>query len=205
MQFIDLTHTFGEKMPVYPGDPEPSLTQIAEMSKEGFTDHEVKTCVHVGTHMDAPLHMIKNGKRISDLPIEHFFGKGHLIDARGKESVDADLLDGISLEEGDIVLVMTGFSSKYHDDAYLQYPELTVAFAQKLVDAKVNIVGMDSISPDREPYATHKLLLGNDVLIIENLTNLAALIGISDFDVIALPWKLQANAAPARVIATVAE
>jgi kynurenine formamidase len=205
MKYIDLTHTFGEKMPVYPGDPEPSLTQIAEIAKEGFTDHEVKTCMHVGTHIDAPLHMIENGKLISDFPLEHFFGKGHLVDARKKESVDVDLLDGISLGKGDIVLVMTGLSAKYHDDAYLQYPELTVAFAQRLVDAKVSIVGMDIISPDREPYATHKVLLGNDVLIIENLTNLKELIDVPAFEVIALPWKLQANGAPVRVVARVEE
>ena len=38
-KIIDLTHSFTAKMPVYPGDPEPSLTQIAHLDKEGFNDH----------------------------------------------------------------------------------------------------------------------------------------------------------------------
>jgi len=55
-------------------------------------------------------------------------------------------------------------------------------------------------SPDHEPFPIHKLLLSNDVLIIENLTNLEKLAG-KEFRIIALPINLQEDAAPARVIA----
>jgi len=47
----------------------------------------------------------------------------------------------------------------------------------------------------------HKILLSAEVLIIENLTNLEALLGIDAFDVVALPANLQCEAAPIRVIA----
>jgi kynurenine formamidase len=47
----------------------------------------------------------------------------------------------------------------------------------------------------------HKILLSAELLIIENLTNLEALLGIDKFDVVALPAKLQCEAAPVRVIA----
>lgn len=63
MKIIDLTHSFTDKMPVYPGDPEPSLNKVADLNKEGYNDHLLKTVMHIGTHMDAPLHMIKNGKK----------------------------------------------------------------------------------------------------------------------------------------------
>ena len=201
MQYIDLTQTFGPKMPVYPGDPQSELKQITTIEKDGFTDHQLNTAMHVGTHMDAPLHMIAGGKRISEIGLDKFFGQGHLIDARGKEKIDVDVLAGV--EPGDIVLVLTGFSEKFHDaDYYGKYPQLTEAFANKLVELKVSMVGMDTPSPDREPFVVHKVLLSQEILIIENLTNIEQLVGQS-FEVMALPLKLEADAAPVRVLARV--
>ena len=65
------------------------------------------------------------------------------------------------------------------------------------------MVGMDTSSPDDPPFTVHKLLLAHDILIIENLANLSALVGVPRFDVIALPMKIDAEAAPARVIAQI--
>ena len=84
MKYIDLTHTFTASMPTYPGDPIPELKQIADFHNQGYTDWQVTTGMHVGTHIDAPLHMIPGGKRLSEMPIETFFGRGCLIDARPK-------------------------------------------------------------------------------------------------------------------------
>ena len=72
-----------------------------------------------------------------------------------------------------------------------------------MVELGVHAVGMDTLGPDEPPFPTHKILLGNGILIIENLTNLDKLIG-KQFDVIALPVKLATDAASVRVIAKVA-
>ncbi len=201
MKYIDLTHTFKPNMPVYPGDPEPELRQTAFADKDGYNEFQIKTGMHVGTHMDAPLHMLQNGKRLSEYSPEHFFGKGYLIDARGR-SIDADLLDGKKISKGGIVLIMTGFYKKFGTSEYYEsYPEITKAFASKMIELGVKLVGMDTPSPDRSPFAIHKLLLRNNVLIIENLTNLENLLGHAQFTVAALPAKFDTEAAPARVIA----
>lgn len=204
MRYIDLTQAFTDKMPVYPGDPEPSLEQVAHLSKDGFNDYQITTVMHVGTHMDAPLHMIENGKTMDQISPEKFFGKGILIDAREKEKVDRDLVNGLEIDEGSIVLVVTGFGDKYRTPSYYEnYPTITEDFAQKMVEAKVKIVGMDILGPDQPPFPTHKILLGNEILIIENLANLDQLLGVKSFEVIALPAKFQADAAPVRVVARV--
>lgn len=80
---------------------------------------------------------------------------------------------------------------------------VTDAFAQALVEAGVHMLGLDTPTPDRAPFPVHKILLGNGVLIAENLTNLEELLTVPSFIVFALPAKLQADAAPARVIAVV--
>lgn len=206
MKYIDLTHTFVVDMPVYPGDLVPELVQIADLHKEGYTDHQIKTSMHVGTHMDSPLHMLEGGKRLSDIAVEKFFGRGCLIDARGASIVGVDFLSKSSVKQNDIVLVMTGFSKRYGQREYYgQYPEIDEDFARKAIELGVKIVGMDTPSPDRPPFKVHKLLLQQEILIIENLTNLDLLIGFSHFEIFALPAKLHTEAASVRVIAKIEE
>lgn len=202
MKIIDLTHAFTADMPAYPGDPKSELLQATSIAKDGYTDHKLTTLMHVGTHMDAPLHMIPNGKTMDEIEPDKFFGPGILIDARGQSSVNADLLTNVSIPADSFVLVYTGYEDKWKTDAYfVDHPPITESFAKRLVELKVHGVGMDMIGPDEPPFPTHKILLGHEILIIENMTNLKQLLEKS-FDIIALPAKFATDAAPVRVIAT---
>ena len=118
MKYIDLTHTFKQNMPVYPGDPIPELSQVAFIDKDGYNEFQIKTGMHVGTHMDAPLHMLQSGKKLSDYLPEHFFGKGHLIEVRDGNT-DISLLENGNISKGDIVFLMTGFDKKFGTAEYL--------------------------------------------------------------------------------------
>jgi kynurenine formamidase len=199
--YIDLTHTFTSQMPVYPGDPDADLKQI---SKDGIVDHILTTGMHVGTHMDAPLHMIEGGKHLSDFNLDSFIGNGILMDARGKEKIDSSLLGGLEINEGDIAVIMTGWDKQFlQPEYYIKYPELTEDFANKLVEFGVKMVGIDTPSPDYPPFNVHKILLSQNILIIENLTNLEALLPHQNFEIIALPAKFKTEAAPVRVVAKV--
>lgn len=202
-EYIDLTQTFTNDMPVYPGDPCSKLYQCAEIQKDGFTDHKVESCMHVGTHMDAPLHMVEGGLVISEFPAAKFQGRGVLIDARNTMKIDINLLEGKNIKAGDIVLVRTDWSKEYRtEDYYKEWPYFTNSFAEKLVAKDIALVGMDTPSPDMdENFPAHKILLPNNILIIENMTNLEALESINNFKIHAYPIKYQADAAPVRVIA----
>lgn len=202
MHYVDLSHPFKDGMPVYPGDPLPRLEQVSNVEKDGYTDHKITSCLHVGTHIDAPWHMIEGGKKMTDIPVETFFGRGRLVDARGGEQIDADMLP-TDIKKGDILLVLTGYSGKYGTDAYSgSHPVLTEAFGREAVRREVKMVGLDFLSPDKPPFPVHKILLSNDVLIIENLTGLERLVGV-EFDVTALPMNMDADAGFARVVAMV--
>ena len=83
---------------------------------------------------------------------------------------------------------------------------MTEDFAVALVQAGIRALGMDTASPDREaPFVVHKTLLAREILIIENLVNLEALAGATEFEVIALPVKFQCAGGPVRVIARILE
>lgn len=201
MKFIDLSVPINEQTPVYPGDPATKIEPAGVMAKDGFNDHYISLGTHIGTHIDAPLHMIDDGKTLDQIPINQFIGRGVYIKLEDK-TFDIDGIKQANIQEGDIVLFHTGMSDIYHRPEYFDYPEIPKEIAEYLVDKKVKMVGVDMCSPDHEPFKIHKILLGAGVLIIENLTNLAELAG-KEFTVYALPIKLQVDGAPARVIAEI--
>lgn len=198
--FVDLTRLTTSGMPVYPGDQPPELLQTVEFEKHNCVNHSIKSSMHVGTHMDGPMHMVKEGRRLCDIEVDRFFGRGVLVDARGKNLLDLDLLPK-DIRAGDIVLFWTDWEKHFGQPVYFEdFPVLTEALAQRLVELKVKMIGLDSPSPDREPYTVHRILLKEEILILENLTGLVVLAG-KVFEVTALPTKYAADSAPARVIA----
>jgi len=204
-KYIDLTQTFTDDMPVFPGDPKAELKQTVFIEKDGNNDHQLTTAMHVGTHLDAPFHMLENGIKIDAISPDHFFGNGVLIDVRGEKIINAKLIDDLIIPEASIVLLYTGFDKKFNDAAYFtSYPEIAQDFADKMVEKKIKIIGMDTSSPEHNPpWNIHKTLLKNNILIIENLANLDELVGSKKIEISALPIKLQSDAAPVRVIAKI--
>lgn len=206
MNYIDLTHKFGRKMAVFPGDSEPKIKQIAFIESEGYCNFQINSEMHIGTHIESPMHMIKNGKKISEYSVDHFFGRGHLIDARnlGGQKIESHLLDRKNISRGDILLILTGYSTNYGTRQYFEsFPELSNNFTEMIIKIGVKIIGLDSPSPDSTPYLVHKMLFAKDILIIENLTNLDKLLAYEEFEIIALPAKFDTDAAPARVVAKI--
>lgn len=201
MKYFDLSVPINEDTPIYPGDPKTSIKPAGVLDKDGFCDHYVSMGTHVGTHVDAPMHMITGGKSLDQISVDHFIGRGVYVDVTDG---NFDAVKSADIQEGDIVLLHTGMSEKYHESAYFDdYLAMSEAIANYLVQKKIKIVGVDTCSVDnKDGFPIHKILLGGDVLIIENLTNLEQLEG-KPFRIFALPINLQIDGAPARVIAEI--
>lgn len=201
MKIIDLSVPINEQTPIYPGDPKTKIEQAGVFEKDGYNDHYVSIGTHVGTHMDAPLHMIPDGKTLDQIPVEQFIGRGIYVKVEDKK-FDLAKVQQANIQAGDVVLFDTGMSDIYHKPEYFDHPQMPEDLANYLVEKKVKIVGVDMASPDHEPFKIHKILLNAGILIVENLTNLAEL-SDKEFTIFALPIKLQIDGAPARVIAQV--
>lgn len=199
MAYLDLTHHISEATPVYPGDPKVEIKPAGIIDQAGFTDHQITFGTHIGTHMDAPAHMLINGKNLEDYPIDKFTGTAVCVYATNPESI---LLPDLS--EVDAVFFYTGASDRYKEASYWEdYTVIPTSILDQLVDAKVNVVGVDTGSVDSlEGFPIHKKLLENDILIIENLTNLKDLANKA-FEFTALPLNVALDGAPVRVIAKV--
>lgn len=205
MKIIDLTHTFTPEMPVFPGDDLPSLKESVN-TENNIVHYTISTGMHIGTHMDAPLHMVPGGKKLSEINPDKFLAKGHVIDARGAKEIGSVLLENMNISAGDCVLIYTRYDRLFRKpEFYETYPDLTEDFAKKLVELKIAFVGMDTPSPDKAPYNVHQILLKQEILIIEGLAHLEKLLNVKNFEVIALPAKFETEAAPVRVIAKIIE
>lgn len=200
---IDLTIPLNEKTPIYPGDPAIKIEPAGVLAVDGYSDHFISVGTHAGTHIDAPMHMLEGGKSLDQIPIDRFVGKGRYIDI---SDGNFDAVKNAGIQADDIVLLGTGMSDKLHEPAYFEnYPTMSEEVAKYLVEKMVKMVGVDTCSVDnKDGFPVHKILLAGSVLIIENLANLNQLAD-KEFDVYALPIKLQIDGAPARVIAQVKE
>lgn len=197
---VDLSVGINEETPVYPGDPATKIAPAGLLNEHGYQDHYLSIGTHVGTHMDAPSHMLANGKNLNEFPVEKFTGRGVYIRVQGE--FETQSVEEAGIERGDIVLFHTGASDQYHDASYFtDYPLMSEDIAKLLIEKGASIVGVDTCSVDKEPtFPIHKMLLGKEVLIIENLTNLGALSGKS-FRVHAYPMNLEIDGAPVRAVA----
>lgn len=199
---IDLTHTIKDCLPVFPGDDEIRLWQTQYLDTDGYNNHNLKIGMHGGTHIDAPMHMIQSNEYISQFPLETFIGNGCVLDVRNQSSIKPIKKFEAQVKQGDIVLLYTGYADKFGTNEYFEdYPIVSDELAEFFVQKKIKMLGMDIPSPDKYPYNVHKLLLSNNILIIENLVNLDKLLSISTFEVIAFPLKINAEASIARVVA----
>ncbi len=201
--YIDLTHRLNNDTPVYPGDAVIKITTIDTVEKSGYLGHGLSFGTHIGTHIDAPAHMISGGKTLDKFGVEAFVGRGcYIFLEKGQFTLEA--IQKAEIKPGDIVIFDTQSSYNFKKPEYFtDYPVMSEQIAQYLVDAGVKMVGVDTCSIDNQPhFPIHKILLSNNILIIENLTNVEQLTGYSS-TIYALPIKLDLDGAPARVIAEV--
>lgn len=209
MRVVDLSHRVEPKMTVFPGTEEPSIEQICTIAQHGFQETQFTIASHVGTHIDAPAHMLKEGKGLEQFPVETFFGRGTAIDCRayGGERVPLAYLQSFEplIQQVDFVLLQTGWSRWWKQEQYfLGYATLSLEAAQWLVKFPLKGIGIDAISMDAmedKDFPLHHLFLGHHWILIENLNNLEE-IQRPTFHFSCLPLHYpQADGSPVRAVA----
>ena len=206
--WIDVTATLDPRTtPVYEGDAPMKFDFLKDMRKgDGFTLSAYSLGAHSGTHIDAPMHFVRDGAPIDSVPLEPLIGRALVIEiADGVQSIDAAELDRHSWHGAKRILFRTRssargwlHSSTFHRDFAYIAPDA----AQALADAGVILVGIDYISAEQfgaPAPMTHRILLGKGIPIVEGLM-LDRITG-GDYDLIVLPMKVGGHeGAPARAV-----
>jgi len=202
IKYIDLTHSIENLMPVFPGDRNVILEQTHFVARNGNSNFRLDAPLHIGTHIDSPSHFLTDGKRISEIPIEQLCGKGILVDVRDKSEIGIECLANIEITAGSILVFCSEYFKNWGSDRYYHdYPVLSKELCEYLSDKKINMICLDTPSPDKSPYENHPIFFNAGILIAENLTNTDQLLGIGEFMIYALPLKINSCGSPARIIA----
>lgn len=161
---------------------------------------------HSGTHIDAPMHFIRDGAPIDQVALTALVGPARVIEiADSVQAIDAAELNRHDWRGAERVLFRTRSTSGHwmsapvfhHDFAYVA-PDA----AQALANAGVKLVGIDYISAEQYGAAaplTHRILLGKGIPIVEGLD--LSDVPAGDYDLVVLPIKVRGHeGAPARAI-----
>lgn len=203
-KFIDLSHNIVNNMVVHPYDNAVKLYQDKFLQDDKYNNFRLEIGMHAGTHIDTPMHLINRKAFINEISIERFIGKGCLLDVRNESVIGYKEKYWDIVSKDDIILLFTNYSDKYGTEEYFtNHPVIDKELADFFIEKKIKILGIDLLSPDKYPFEIHKKLFENNILIIENMTNLSELLHISNFEIIALPLKIKAEASMARVIAKI--
>ena len=223
--FRDLSRPIETGMPVYPGDPEVTLTPDASHGTDGYATSELRTGTHAGTHVDAPRHTLSEGATVDEFAPGRFAFDARLVDLRPLEPREAitaaalsDAVEGwndTSDSGVDLLVLRTGWAARWGSDRYRDHPYLTEAAAAQCRDRGVG-VGVDAFGPDPTPTAegtdaapasdepdgtpAHDVLLKEGLPIVENLRGLDRL--PARFRLYAFPLRLRGgDGSPVRAVA----
>lgn len=208
IEYLDLSHSIENGITYFPGDPEPRILPVNVTPPWRVTQLNIGT--HTGTHIDAASHFVPNGKTIDQYLLERFLLPGIVVpvlERNDDEPINAGAFDKYlaALPVPGAVLIHTGWDRYWKTERYLRHPYLSHEAAQLLVDAGVSLVGIDALNVDSTVQGTdyvHATLLGNDVLIVENLTRLHQLLHGGVYQFSFLPLALSGlDGSPIRAIA----
>ena len=205
MTIIDLSHVSSTGMAVYPGDETmPVIRRLTEHGPTGHQSSAFEMGCHASTHIDLPLHFRAGEASLEEFPLARCCGPAVVIDA-AEGRIGPEVLDGVDLEHVEFVIFRTGWESRWTTpEYYASWPWLAVETAQRLADAGLKGVGIDSPSIDNAvDQSAHVVLAAAGLLNVENMANLNAL-PARPFTLLVLPLKLEgAEASPVRAAALV--
>ncbi|MGH3872932.1 MAG: cyclase family protein [Pseudonocardiaceae bacterium] len=220
----DLTHVFRVDFPTYNG-VQPERRTATTIEDTGFYIQSWSFAEHMGTHLDAPGHVIPGGRLVPDLDPEEMFAPLAVVDISGRAERDADALVQVRdlrdyerrhgrIPDRAAVCMYSGWERRVHDpaayrnpspDGTLHFPGFGLEAVEWLLEnRRILALGVDTLSLDvgaSTTFPVHKRLLGADRYGLENLANLRQVPPRGAEAVVGIvPWE-KGSGGPCRVLA----
>ncbi len=206
MTLYDISLTYTEDLPTWPGDPTIQLKQISSIENGEMANvTHLSMCAHSGTHVDAPDHFLGNGKTVESIPLELMIGPAAVVEIPAEGTITTADLISAQIPAGIKRILLKTANSEVWAAGNMEFQEDFIApdgeAAKYLVELGIEVIGVDylSVAPFTDPEPTHKTLLEAGVLIIEGLD----LSGVEpgEYTLYCLPLKIGgSDGAPARVL-----
>ena len=216
-KIIDLSHTIepgkaGRKFTMEMVGAETVNPNVIRLENQWYIMHNISMVSHIGTHVEAPYHILKDQADLAAIPLETLIGPAVILDLKGRPAKSAIAIDDVriaadkagGIRPGDIVFGNLGWSPFYGTEGYAgnpYFPPDTIAW---LAAQGMKLMGVDAGGvevPGSEEHVSHHALFSRAIPLIENLTNLERL-SKPRAHVYAVPVAVRGlEAFPVRVIA----
>ena len=202
----DISVGVSPEIPVWPGDPPVVLERLKsiENGDEANISH-FRASVHVGTHIDAPIHFVEGGATVDAIPLKSLLGRAYVVDLRKADVLDAATLEAAPIPPRTRRLLFKTRNSELWTSGERSFQRDFVAVdasgAEWLVKKGVKLVGVDylSVAPFNDGVPTHTILLEAGVVVVEGLD--LARVSKGRYTLYCLPVKLMgSDGAPARAV-----
>ncbi|SHI92872.1 Kynurenine formamidase [Geosporobacter subterraneus DSM 17957] len=202
MKIYDISMPIHQDMPVYKNKEEkrPKLEIIRDYKNSSAYESRLSLEMHTGTHLDMPLHMLEGGERIQSLDLSKVIRPCKVLDFTAvSEKISKTDLEKKQIQAGDFLLFKT--QNSYKEAFDFEFIYLDDFGAAYLLEKGVVGVGIDALGIERaQPnHATHKILLGAEIVILEGLR--LSEVHEGEYFLIAPPLLVpEAEAAPVRAL-----
>jgi len=202
----DISLTISNDLPVWPGDTPIALVRNKDMQHgELYTLSQITTTVHVGSHLDAPMHFVRDGHGVDQIDLNKLIGPCFVIDLPNVDSIDAQSLEWANLPAQTTRLLCRTRNSEYwargDTKFHTDFVAIDPSAAEWIVQRGIQLVGVDylSVGAYEGGIPTHEILLSNGVVPVEGLD--LSRIEPDEYQLICLPLKLKdCDGAPVRAV-----
>lgn len=228
VEIVDLSHPLKPGVPVFPGGVPFEHVATKTHEANGYASNRFSMGEHTGTHLDAPFHFHREGRRIDQIPLEDVFAPLCVLDIReecGQNPNYQLTIDEILAWERThgpippqaVVVLWTG-QDQYWDrpEAYVNmgadrlphFAGFSDQAAQFLTDERdISGAGTDALSVDpggNKRLTVHRIFHGAQKFHLENLTGLERVPARGAF-LMAFPIPIaNGSGAPVRAVALLA-
>jgi arylformamidase len=192
-------------MVAWPGDAPFERTSALEIAKgDPCNLSQISTTAHIGTHMDAPRHYLRDAPGMETMPIAASIGRARVIEIHDPEVIRTSELEPHHLAKGERVLFKTRNSGRCWTADHFQKNYIYIApeTARYLAQCGVQTVGVDYLSVggfESGGAETHRILLEAGIWIIEGL--MLEHVDPGEYELVCLPLKIVGgDGAPARAV-----
>ncbi|MDR1637167.1 MAG: cyclase family protein [Treponema sp.] len=185
---------------------------VVRLENQWYIMHEINMVNHIGTHIETPYHLFRDGEDLSVIAPHRYCGPALAVDLKNlppKSPISREMLirageNAGGIRPGDIVLFNLGYSDKYGTPEYGDSPYFSSQAIRWIVEQQVKMMGVDAGGveiPGSEEHVNHRALFEKGILLVENLANLDRL-PAGRFNVYAFPVPIKGmDSFPLRVVA----
>jgi arylformamidase len=206
--WYDISVPLKQGMSYFPTDPFPPRIYRYHDRELGarVTMSVLEIISHTGTHIDSPLHFIRGGSTISDMPLDVTIGPARVIEIKDPEKIKVPELEKHNIKKGERVLFKTRNSPRtYESEKFVEdYVYLDGAAADYLVEKGIILFGLDNITighfkEEDNLTRTHQTLLAAGIYILEDCA--LGHVPPGEYELLCLPLLMyQGDAGPCRAI-----